>query len=127
VDEGNGGTTNATFTVRLSAVSSHAVTVGYSTANGTATAGSDYVAQSGSLRFPAGQTSKTIVVAVRGDTAVEPNETFFVNLGNPAGAILADAQGRGKITTDDGGTRPTVIGDVSVTEASSARGRPGSR
>ena len=57
VTEGNTGTRAATFTVTLSAASGQPVTVAYATANGTATAGSDYQAASGTLTIPAGQTS----------------------------------------------------------------------
>jgi hypothetical protein len=82
VSEGNTGTTSATFTVTLSASSTSPVTVTYATANGTATAGSDYQAASGTLTFAPGETSKTITVLVYGDRVPEPNETFFVNLSN---------------------------------------------
>ena len=121
VTEGNSGTKTAVFTVTLSAASTQTVTVNYATANGTATAGSDYVAQTGNLTFTAGQTSKTISVTVNGDTTVEPNETFVVNLTAPSGATLADAQGQGTITNDDTVvTLPTLsINDVTVTEGNS--------
>jgi len=116
VTEGNSGTTNAVFTVTLSAASASTVTVNYATANGTATAGSDYVAQNNTLTFTAGQTSRTITVVVTGDTTVEPNETFLVNLSNPVGATIADAQGQGTITNDD--PPPALsIDSVTVNEA----------
>jgi hypothetical protein len=102
VTEGNSGTVNATFTVTLSAASSQTVGVSYATADGTATAASgDYANQVGSLSFSPGQTVKTIAVVVRGDTAAEANETFFVNLSSPTNATLADAQGRGTIMNND--------------------------
>jgi hypothetical protein len=104
VTEGNTGTVNAVFTVTLSAASAQAVSVNWSTANGTATAGSDYAAGSGTLTIPAGATSGTITVAVTGDTAVEANETFLVNLAAPVNATLTDAQGQGTITNDDAAT-----------------------
>ena len=104
--EGNSGTTNAVFTVTLSAASASTVTVDYATANGTATAGSDYTAATGTLSFAAGTTSKTITVPVTGDTTVESTETFVVNLTNAVGATLADAQGVGTITNDDTATPP---------------------
>ena len=112
VTEGNSGTTTATFTVSLSAASASTVTVNYATADGTATAPADYAAQTGNLSFTAGQTSKTIAVVVNGDTAVEPNETFLVNLTGPVGATLADAQGQGTITNDD--TTPPPVGGEAV-------------
>ncbi len=117
ITEGDSGTANANFTVTLSAPSTSIVTVSYGTADGTATAGSDYGATSGTLTFAPGETSKTISVPVIGDTAVEPNETFFVNLGAPTNATLADGQGQGTITNDDA-LHPGVlsIGDATVVE-----------
>ncbi|MDT4952058.1 MAG: hypothetical protein QOJ02_196 [Acidobacteriota bacterium] len=122
VAEGNSGTTNATFTVSLSAASTSAVTVKYDTANGSATAGSDYQAASGTLTFAPGDTSKTITVAVNGDTTPESDETFAVNLSNPTNATIADGQGIGTIQNDDQPppTPPGVsINDVTVTEGNS--------
>jgi hypothetical protein len=80
------------------------VTVNYATANGTATAGSDYIAiASTQLTFLPNETTKTINVTVNGDTTVEPDETFTVNLsGNSANSTISDAQGVGTITNDDG-------------------------
>ena len=75
--------------------------MGYATANGTATAGSDFVAQSGTLTFAAGQTSRTIGVVVRGDRNPEPNETFTVRLSGPSGATIARGTGVGTIANDD--------------------------
>jgi hypothetical protein len=116
VTEGNAGTTTATFTVTLSAVSGSAVTVDFATANGTATvADGDYGATSGTLTFAAGETSKTITVDVNGDTKFEANETFFVNLSNAMGATITDGQGQGTINNDD--AMPSIsINDVAVTE-----------
>ncbi|MBI1766046.1 MAG: CSLREA domain-containing protein, partial [Acidobacteria bacterium] len=117
--EGAAGTTNFTFTVTLSAAAGSPVTVNFATADGTATAGSDYTATSGTLTFNAGETSKTIAVSVVGETLFETNETFFVNLSNvTGGATLADNQGVGTITNDD--TLPTLsINDVTLNEGNS--------
>jgi glucose/arabinose dehydrogenase len=113
--EGNAGTTTANFTVSLSAASGQIVSVNYGTANGTATAGSDYVAAAGSLTFTAGQTSQPISVTVNGDITSETNETFLVNLSTPTNATIADNQGVGTINDDD--SQPTLsINDVMVTE-----------
>jgi hypothetical protein len=113
--EGNSGTVNANFTVTLSAVSGQTVTVKFATANGTAKSGSDYVAKSGTLTFNHGEISKTVTVAVKGDTLDEANETFFVKLSSPTNAVIADSQGVGTIVDDD--PPPTVsINNVSVTE-----------
>ncbi len=101
VVEGTGGTTPATFTVRLSSVASQAVTVSYATANGTALAPADYAAASGPLTFAPGTTSRTVTVMVAADAVVEPDETFVVQLASPAGATIADGQGLGTISDDD--------------------------
>ncbi|OQP77188.1 hemagglutinin [Xanthomonas phaseoli pv. syngonii LMG 9055] len=102
VNEGNSGTTTATFTVSLSAASGQTVTVNYATAaDGTATAGSDYVARSGTLSFAPGVTAQGVAVTVNGDTAVEPNETFSVGLSGASNATIASATGTGTILNDD--------------------------
>lgn len=119
VTEGNSGTTTATFAVTLSTAATSAVTVNYATANGTATVGSDYVATSGALTFAAGQTTKAIAVTINGDTTIEPNETFVVNLSAASGATIADAQGIGTITNDDAALPALSIDDVTVTEGNS--------
>jgi len=102
VTEGNAGTVSADFIVTLSTASAQTVTVDFATADGSAVAGSDYVAQSGTLTFNAGETTKTISVFVNGDTVVEGNETFFVNLTSATNALIADGQGVGTIIDDDG-------------------------
>src|SRR6185436_18474536 len=101
VTEGNTGTVNGVFSVTLSAAATRTTTVGFATADGTAIAGADYVAHSGTLSFDAGDTEKTVTVAVNGDTVVEGNETFFVNLSSPTWATLSDGQGQGTIANDD--------------------------
>jgi hypothetical protein len=102
VREGNSGTTNMVFTVSLDDSPLSAVTVAYSTANGTATAGSDYVATAGTLVFAIGQASATITVPVLGDTVVERSETVLVNLLSVSdNALIVDGQGVGRIIDDD--------------------------
>src|SRR5205085_11070826 len=108
--EGDSGTTNFVFTASLSAVSSHDVTMSYATADGTAqgkgncgATNADYISiGTTTLTIPAGQASGTITVLVCGETAVESDETFFVNLTNPVGGTIANAQGLGTILDDDG-------------------------
>jgi hypothetical protein len=113
LSEGNNGTTAFVFTVRLSAPSNQAVSVNYATADGTATAGSDYQATSGTLTIPAGQSTGTITVLVNGDRLGEPNETFVVNLSAPTNATIADGTGAGTIVDDE----PRIsISDRTVTE-----------
>jgi predicted extracellular nuclease len=121
VTEGNAGTTTATFTVTLSAPSANATTFNIATADGTAVAGSDYVASSlANQSIPAGSTSKTFSVTVNGDTATEPNETFFVNLSNATNAVIADGQGVGTINNDDTAPLPALsVSDASVSEGNS--------
>ena len=101
IAEGNAGTTTATFTVRLSRSTVDPVLYHITTANGTATAGSDYVAKTSDQAFSGGRTTQSFSVTVNGDTATEPNETFFVNLSNVLGASVGDGQARGMITNDD--------------------------
>jgi hypothetical protein len=120
--EGNSGTTNAVFTVSLSSAASTVVSVDYATANGTATAGTDYTAlPTTTLTFNPGETSKTITVAINGDNQVESDETFFVNLSNlqtnGSNVTLADNQGQGTITNDDSAS--IAITDVTITEGNS--------
>ena len=104
-----GGSSLAAFTVSLSSASTSAVTVAYTTSNGTATAGSDYIATSGTLTFAPGETSRTVAIIVNGDTTAEAKETFTVTLSNPSGATLTDASGTGSITD------PTTIPTPPVT------------
>jgi hypothetical protein len=75
----------------------------YRTVDGTATTGdSDYVAQTGTLTFNPGETSKTITIEVKGDTKKESNETFYLDLfGNSSNALLTKNRGLGTIWNDD--------------------------
>jgi hypothetical protein len=124
VTEGNTGTRAATFTVTLSAASTQAVTVAYATGNGTATPGSDYEAGSGTLTFAPGETSKTITILVNGDTLVEGDEVFAVNLSNAVGATIHDGQGAGTIVNDDVAPPPPPP-TISITDVTKAEGKKG--
>lgn len=99
--EGNSGTTPLGFEVDLAPASAETVTVHYATSDGTATAGSDYVATSGTLTFAPGQTVQTITVPVAGDLNIEPDETFSVTLSNAVNATLSVDTGTGTIQNDD--------------------------
>jgi aryl-phospho-beta-D-glucosidase BglC (GH1 family) len=117
----NGGgpsSTMARFTVSLSAPSGRPVTVNYNTAPGTATAGVDYVATSGSITFAPGETSKTVDVPVLSDLFVEPNETFSLVLSNPGSATLSPGNAIATIVdTPPPANLPGLsVGNVSVTE-----------
>lgn len=115
VTEGDAGTKLLTFTVTR-AGSTGAFSVDYATANNTAGAG-DYVPVSGTLNFADGETSKTVQVTINGDTDVEADEGFFLNLSNATGGVtISDNQGVGTIANDDLGPPVVSIGDVSVTE-----------
>ena len=99
--EGTGGTTNYTFTLTLSQATTVPVTVTYSTANGTALAGSDYTAASGYLIFHPGQTTKTVTVSVSADATPELAETFSFNVTGSANAAMLDGTGLGTLADDD--------------------------
>jgi methionine-rich copper-binding protein CopC len=101
--EGDAGSSNLVFTVSLSKAPDSAVSVVYSTtAAGTASAGSDFTATSGTLNFAVGQESQTLTVPVIGDTTVEFDETVIVELGVVTGpAAVFDGTGVGTIVNDD--------------------------
>jgi Calx-beta domain len=102
VTEGDAGTSLATFTINYAGPGTSGVTVDYATADATATAGSDYVATNGTAILPSGGCKCTTVsVTINGDTTVEADETFEVNLSNPVGKVINDDQGIGTITNDD--------------------------
>ena len=116
-NEGNAGITNFTFTVSLSAPAGPGgVTFDIATANGSATAGVDYVASSlTSQTIPAGSSTYTFTVLVNGETLNEPSETFFVNVTNVTNAVVVDGQGVGTIVNDD--PLPSLsINDATVIE-----------
>ncbi len=89
------------FAVTLSRAPAGTVTVGYATADGTATAGSDYTASSGTLSFAAGETAKTVNVTVLDDGHDEGSETLTLTLSNPSGAYLEDGTATGTINNTD--------------------------
>jgi fibronectin-binding autotransporter adhesin len=100
--EGNSGTKVFSFSVGLSGTALYPVTVNFATASGTATAGSDFVAASGTLTFAKGQSLGYVTVSVIGDRTREGNETFYVTLSNPSpNAYLGTSQATGTITNDD--------------------------
>jgi hypothetical protein len=126
VIEGDAGTRLVELPVTLSRPASAPVTVGFTSADGTATAGSDYVAASGTVTVPTGAVSGIVRIRVRGDTAVEPKENFRVRLHDPVGAVVGRRVGTGRIIDDDPGTGPRLaIGDGAVVEG--ARGARSAR
>lgn len=116
--EGNSGTTAMTFTVSLSTAYDANVTVSYATADGSALAGSDYVAASGAVTIPAGQLSRTLTVLVNGDLLVESDEYFSVNLTSSTTGAIANSLSFATVYDDD--TPPTIaISDASIVEGNS--------
>ncbi|WP_188261485.1 cellulase family glycosylhydrolase [Azospirillum tabaci] len=103
-------TTDAVFTVKLSQAYSQAVTVDYATADGTAKAGSDYLATSGKLTFAAGETTKTVAVKVLSDDVTEGIENFSLKLSNPTQATITDGTGVGTINPP--GTAQALSADL---------------
>ncbi|MGI8810038.1 MAG: Calx-beta domain-containing protein [Acidimicrobiales bacterium] len=118
VTEGDSGTISATFTVSRTGVTTGSSSVRWFTEDGTASASGDYTAvPTTTLSFTAGQMTKTVSVIVRGDTAVEANETFVVRLDGAVGATISDGSGLGRITNDDVAT--IAVNDVTLTEGQS--------
>jgi hypothetical protein len=94
--------TEAVVTISLSAAASGSVFVDYATADGSATAGSDYTATSGTAEITAGNTSTTIAVPLIGDSVLEGVETLSVTLSNPQGALLGSATATVTLVDDEG-------------------------
>jgi uncharacterized repeat protein (TIGR01451 family) len=118
--EGNASSTSMQFTVTLSNPTYLTLSVPFSLADGTATVGSDYQTNGGSFSVFPGTLTGTVSIGILGDVTVEPDETFFVNLGATANATVTDNQGIGTIINDDGLPQPGIsISDVSVTEGNS--------
>jgi len=118
VNEGDSGTTSAGFTVSLNNPSSKIVTVDYATSDDSATGGSDYTSDSGTLTFNPGEPlSQTLNISVTGDTLDEDNEAFDVTLTNPGNADLGTSEAACTIVDDD--TAAISISDVVVTEGNS--------
>ena len=119
VAEGHSGTTAMTFTVELSAVSGQTVTADYATVEGTATDG-DFVAATGQITIPAGQSTASIEISVQGDRLDEADETFDLVLSNPGNAALEDGRATGTIVDDDA-TPSLAIAAATVTEGNSGQ------
>ncbi|HEX8126552.1 MAG TPA: Calx-beta domain-containing protein [Allosphingosinicella sp.] len=109
-----------TFTVTRANLVSGAFTVAYATADGTAVAGQDYTATSGTLSFTDNQVQAIVTVPITNDAKAEFDDTVLLNLSNPTGgAVIADGQGVGTIVNDDGAPITVSIGDVTITEGQS--------
>lgn len=100
--EGNSGTSTLSFVIQLSRAMPNPVTFDIATGDGTASAGSDYVARGQVGRFlDAGRTRQLFEVAINGDATTELDETFIVTISNASGAVLADGSAVGTIVNDD--------------------------
>ena len=124
VTEGNSGTVTASFTVTLSSSSHSGVTFDISTQDDSATtADHDYVGNSlVAQSIPSGSSTYSFDVTVNGDTAFEPNETFFVNVSNITGATASDGTGVGTITNDD---CPLPTADIVISQVYGGGGNSG--
>lgn len=123
-DEGDAGTSTRDFEITLDTAANADVSVDWTTADDTATAGTDYEAASGTVTFAPGETSKTVSVTVTGDKAVEGDENFLVRLTPPAGGLGGGARieldvAATQITNDDVPLPSFSLDDVTVTEGNS--------
>ncbi len=109
VTEGNEGATNAEFQVQLGQASGRTTSVLYTTQDGTAIAGEDYIAASGTLTFLAGTTNQIISIPILGDELDEPNESFSVILRDPTNSILQPRTVRVEIIDDDEPAPPVNV------------------
>jgi autotransporter-associated beta strand protein len=136
VTEGNGGTTNAVFTVSLSDASVSTITVLATTADGTALAGQDYQATQQTITFTPGQISQHFSVPILGDRDIESDETFTVRLTSPTNATIGKAPATGTILDDDAPTpaptatptatlMPTATATLAPTMTPTPTGDPG--
>jgi len=112
---GHGQPAAAVFAVSLSSPMADDVSVVFSTADGTAAAGVDYVATQGTLVIPAGQTNATVSVPILPRAPGEGGGTFLLNLSNPLKALLGDGEGVGTIIDESAPVNATVA-DIAVTE-----------
>ena len=100
--EGNSGTKNLSVTVKLSKSDrTKTISASFVTQDGTATAGSDYSAVSGTVSFAPGTTTRTVTVPITGDTTLEPNENFLLLLSNPVNAVVSDGSATCTISNDE--------------------------
>src|SRR5262249_39343515 len=108
-----GAASQEAFTVSLDYPSAYPITVSYYTADGSATAETNYAATSGTVVFAPGETTKAILVPTLDDGAADPTRAFTVSLSSPVNATLGRSQGAGTILDDtkfyvvDGGSNNT--------------------
>ena len=119
VIEGNSGPFTLVVPVSLSAPAGDIVSVNFSLTDGTATGGSDYESDSGTVAFQSGETLAQIPVSINGDTRVEPDETFTILLSPPVNAASGKDRGTVRIINDD------LFPSLSIADASVTEGAPG--
>ncbi len=117
ITEGNSGNQSLLFTATLNQATTQPVTFQFTTQNGTATAGSDYLTTSGTLTFAAGTTSQTFSIPIVGDTTVESQESFSVLLSNALNGTLAQTSATGTILDNDTPVQPPSTGRFNYGEA----------
>ena len=118
ITEGDSGSKNMVFTLSTSGNPAKSGGLSWNTVDGTATAGDDYTAASGTITGITTSTSPTITIQIIGDTIVEPNETFTVKLHTPTGKVkIDDDEGIGTIENDDttSNTPPIAQDDTAST------------
>ncbi len=117
-----GATEQLAFAVMLRPAASEQVSVEYTTSDGTATAGADYVADSGTLIFEPGDTEKVVLVQLKDDDVVEGDETVTLTLSNPSGAafVVGTATGLIKDSNVSAAGAPTISGTARVGETLTA-------
>ncbi|MCX7552556.1 hypothetical protein OS175_01595 [Marinicella sp. S1101] len=121
IAEGDSGTVNLVFDVTLGSLVKDPLTVDYATADDTATAGSDYTSNNGTLNFVGSPGEvQTITVVLNGDAVTELDETLFVNLSNISSpdVTISDAQAVGTISNDD-------LAALSIDDVTSNEGNAG--
>ncbi len=126
VIEGNDGDTPVHFNVSLSFPVITTVTVDWHTEDGTAMQPSDYTAAKGQLQFSPGERSAIITVQAHGDNEVEDNETFYVVLSNPVGALLGRERATATLLNDDDAP-PAIIPVINVSPIQIEEGDSGTK
>jgi Calx-beta domain len=125
IREGDGNARALKLAVTLNKPATTAITVRYQTVDGSATAGTDFKAKSGTLTFRAKAVSAVISLSINGDTDTETDEQFTVKLSTPAGGLLGNDVGTVTILNDDG---PSATGvEATVSDAVAYEGGGGKR
>ena len=114
VDEGDSGTRALTFVLQLDAPAPSGAAVQFVTVDGTASAGEDYQAASGTASFEPGASSAEVVITVNGDTAVEADETFTLQLSSPTNLALVSTSAVGTLRNDDFDAISSIQGSGAV-------------